>query len=364
MNRLSFQGCSSPLLCYWFSRWLESIETDVSIHPGLFAKRGWNSFSLFVVFFEFLSQSYSIVDVEKRVVMLLQPCQICWLCMATKGNDNNLQYCFLDDSQHAAFWSTYLQVPPWDPNSPPPYTNLSGFAVSMIVPDLLHVLNLGIGRDIAGSILQVLLKQNHVFIGGNLEEKFGAATASLRSYAKSNSLPLRMRKITKKRLNWGTDRYAELKTGSGYDNYVVCRWLQNVLEPHADKYPEFCTLLCALNGSMHVLYNANWFLTDTERFQVKTMGGLFIRMFLQLATEAVDSQRFLFRIRPKFHLMQHILFCRRKINCAKYSTWMDEDFLRKVARTMKLTPGVTTQERTLQRWLMAIPESLRKSMAN
>ena len=66
MNRLSFQGCSSPLLCYWFSRWLESIETDVSIHPGLFAKRGWNSFSLFVVFFEFLSQSYSIVDVEKK----------------------------------------------------------------------------------------------------------------------------------------------------------------------------------------------------------------------------------------------------------------------------------------------------------
>ena len=42
---------------------------------------------------------------------------------------------------------------------------------------------------------------------------------------------------------------------------------QNALEPHAAKYPEFCTLLWALNGSMHVLYNANWFLTDTDGFK-------------------------------------------------------------------------------------------------
>lgn len=95
---------------------------------------------------------------------------------------------------------------------------------------------------------------------------------------------------------------------------------------------------------------------------MKTIGSVFIRVFCKLAAKAVARQEFAWRMKPKFHLFQHVVFSRRCVNAAKYSTWMDEDFLRKISKTMALTPGVTAQERTLQRWMMALPQSILRSM--
>ena len=80
----------------------------------------------------------------------------------------------------------------------PPYTGLIGFKLSMVVPDLLHVWNLGVARDLTGSILKTLLKDAHVFAGSNVEERLQNATVSLKAFAKSEALPLRMKKLTKK----------------------------------------------------------------------------------------------------------------------------------------------------------------------
>jgi hypothetical protein len=43
-----------------------------------------------------------------------------------------------------------------------------------------------------------------------------------------------------------------------------------------------------------------------------------------------------------------------------YARWMDEDWLRKISHTMKLTAVKTSQHRVLQRWLMAVPVNLEK----
>jgi hypothetical protein len=42
---------------------------------------------------------------------------------------------------------------------------------------------------------------------------------------------------------------------------------------------------------------------------------------------------------------------------------MDEDFLRRISKTLELTNSVTAQRRTLERWMLALPETLRRSMA-
>lgn len=232
----------------------------------------------------------------------------------------------------------------------------------MVTPDLLHVINLGVGRDLCGSVLKTILKESHVFAGANIDERMAAATSSLRAFAKSRRLPLRMKKFSKKKLNWGNNRYAELRLGSGYDNYVVSQWLESVLTPHSGTYPDFCALFWSLNNCLNILYHADWFLTADEQSRVKTIGSVFIRVFCKLAAKAVARQEFAWRMKPQFHLFQHVVFSRRCVNAAKYSTWMDEDFLRKISKTMALTPGVTAQERTLQRWMMALPQSILRSM--
>ncbi len=289
------------------------------------------------------------------------PVQICWLCGATKGHGgDNDDLHFTNPSEHAPFWNTYLSVDPWI--SAPPYSHLDGFHLEMVAPDLLHIVNIGIGRDLTGSILKVLLQQRHVFTDATLEQRLHSATVSLKAYARLHKRPLRLKKLTKKKLGWFAHTYPELRTGSGYDVAVAARWLEELLKPHAAVYPEYCCLLWSLNLTLSTLYGAGFFLTAREKTTVKTVGSVFVQAFLGQCCKAAENRQYLFRCKPKLHLLDHIVKSRRMVNFAKYSTWMDEDFLKRIARTLRLTASRTSQLRTLQRWIMAVPESLRASM--
>ncbi|CAK9083364.1 Uncharacterized protein SCF082_LOCUS39572 [Durusdinium trenchii] len=288
--------------------------------------------------------------------------EICWLCLARKGNESDMTYAFCNASEHADFWSTYMVADPWAIS--PPYAQLVGFSTDQIMPDLLHVVNLGVGRDLLGSILHILIKGNHAFVASNIDERLAAATVSLRAFAKSHALPLRLKKLTRKKLNWGTEKYAELRLGSGYDNYVVSLWLEATLEPHSGEFPKFCSLLWSLNTALHVLYTAGWFLSQEQLLQVRTLGSVFVRVYLGLASEAIAANNWVWRMRPKFHLLHHVFFSRRCVNSGEFAIWMDEDYLKKASRTLRVTSLSTAQGRFLERWLLALPESLRKSMGH
>jgi len=86
-------------------------------------------------------------------------------------------------------------------------------------------------------------------------------------------------------------------------------------------------LLWSLNSSLNILYNASWFPTQAELSRVKILGTMFIKLYIQHAAAAIASNEFEFRVRPKFHLLHHVFWWKRSVNVAKYSTWMDEDFL-------------------------------------
>lgn len=295
------------------------------------------------------------------LLVAVAPCQICWLCRATKGANNDMDLCFTNASETAAFWGTYCDSMPW--LEAPPYSELDGFEISQVVPDLLHVLNLGVGRDVCGSILKTLVKECHVFAGETIDARLHAATVSLHQFARAHALPLRMKKLSRKKLNWGSNRYAELSTGSGYDVSVVARWLEHILAPHTSIYPDFATLLWSLNKSMSILYDDGpWFLSDEDRQRVRTLGSIFMRVFLKLANAALTNNEFYWRCRPKLHMLHHIFRCHRSVNPAKFSTWMDEDWLKKISKPLRLVSAVNSQARILQRWLLALPLHLQKSM--
>ena len=187
------------------------------------------------------------------------------------------------------------------------------------------------------------------------------------SYSNSRSPELRTgsciaTSVSKKKLNWGSNRYAELRSGSGYDVSVVARWLQDVLAGHDNIYPEFCTLLWALNSSMEIMYSGSWYLTEQDRSRIRTLGSVFMRVYLRLANDALSQNKFLWKCRPKLHLLHHIFRCHRKVNPSKYSTWMDEDWLRKISKTLRLVDCTTAPQRVLQRWLLTLPLQLQRSM--
>jgi hypothetical protein len=114
---------------------------------------------------------------------------------------------------------------------------------------------------------------------------------------------------------------------------------------------------------MRLLYSSpNLFLSESEKRTFGVVGRVFLFTYMRLAAEALGRNEMLFKCRPKFHMMVHLIESPRFVNWAKlYATWLDEDWLKKVARTMRFCAVTTAQARVLERWLLAIPVNIHKS---
>lgn len=271
--------------------------------------------------------------------------------------DGDMHMCMTHVGLDAAWRNTIESTLPWAVT--PNYANIIGFQLMMMMPDLLHVFNLGVAKHMLASSLKVVLSEQVVFQASNLVDRMSLATASLKQFALRRGLPLRIKKITKSRLKWKNRKYPELGA-SGYDAYVVGSWLESVLEPFSQRYPDIVSLLWVSNRTVSLMYSAGWFLTPGEKQTLETLGGLFNHLYMKLASQAVNQHKLLFRVIPKFHLFCHITSSRRDVNPSKYSTWMDEDFLKKIGKCLGLTSLRTAQKRLLERWLMSIPLNLQR----
>ena len=280
--------------------------------------------------------------------------QVCWLCGATKGMEDDVELAITCIGDNAAWRQTYLQSPPWQ--VAPHYSRLIGFDLAMIVPDLLHCWNLGVLRDVLGSSLKIILGDRVVFNAPTLPDRLVIASQSLKRFARQHRFPLRMKKMTKGKIGWGSRKYPELAS-SGYDSFVVSRWLEQILQPY-EQYQEICSLLWAGNQTVSLLQSAKWFLTPGEKNTVEIVGSYFCNLYLRHASAALQENKLLWRIKPKFHLFCHVVKSPRHVNHAKYATWLDEDFLKKIGKVLGLTSQRTAQKRMLQRWLLSIPQHL------
>lgn len=274
--------------------------------------------------------------------------------MATKGLEGDppdLGMALTNITNMATWPHTLLASDPWE--VPPSYAQINGFEVGMMVPDMLHCWNLGVARDVLGSSLKVILSERIIFDAPRLEDRLMQATHSLRAFARETRQPLRLKKFTKNRLTWKENVYAELVC-SGFDAYVIGTWLEKILEPYGREYPEISTLVWSSNKAVSCMYAAGRFYTPLEKENLKALWGVFARTFLHLASKARQEMKFLWRVKPRFHLMCHLFDSHRNVNGSCYSTWMDEDYLRKVSRTLALTAVKSAQHRLLQRWLLSL----------
>ena len=256
-----------------------------------------------------------------------------------------------------------FQHDPWDYE--PSYCSLVGFDLRMVHPDLLHVFHLGVGRDLAGSCLVFLVRDTDIFAGNNHEDRLKDATRQLKDFCKDHKLPLKMHRLTKAKLGWAARKYPELRT-SGYDCYVVVKWLVALTTTHSASLPAaLCSSLWSADHVLSLLQNGGRYLTEAEETNKETVGMIYLRSYMSLVRANLDARKRLYRLRPKFHLMDHIIRNKSKsrLNAAVYSTWMDEDFLRKMMRVMKLTDPRTAPKRLLERYILRMPGTWDKKRA-
>lgn len=286
---------------------------------------------------------------------------MCWLCDASKGMDpeGDLDMSITNCGHDASWWNTLGTSNPW--SVVPNFAKITGFEIGMVMPDLLHCWNLGVARYMLASSLKIVLGERHVYPQSTLAERLAMASVSLRLFAKQRQLPLRMKRITKKKMQWKSRCYPQMSC-SGYDAYVIAIWLEHELQPHSHMYSEILSMLWASNKAISLMYKADWFLTSDEKRTLETVGGFFNQVYMTMANKAISEHKLLWRVIPKHHLLCHVFRSQRAVNPARYSTWMDEDFLKKAGKVLGLTAVKHAQQRLLERWLMNVPHNLNEML--
>ena len=269
----------------------------------------------------------------------------------------------------AAWRNTIWSSLPWVQT--PELTNCRGFDLKMLAADLLHIWYLGAGRDLLGSCLKILV-QIRYFAGNSIEKSLGRASVRLRNFAKQNGLMLTLKKLTEQNLSWASDVYPEIKC-KGYDTYIVLSWLVKEIEVDPPTSPvrevqdmldEMCTALWSVDSWLRMLTHAPMHLTDSQLLQKTVLGNIFMTTYVSLAQRALVERKKLWRVRPKIHLLHHMVLEDRpsRLNPHYMSTWMDEDFIKRCMRVKKKTHKRQSTASTLSRWLLGVVAKLQEML--
>ena len=181
---------------------------------------------------------------------------------------------------------------------------------------------------------------------------------------------MNLRRLSKSNLNWRSDAYPEAHC-KGYDSYIILLWLDWFLHEGAvqevqDKVPaQIKTVVWAANSMMSVWVGSPMFMSDGQRLHIHIIGQLFIRVYVELAAQALQDGVRLWRIRPKLHLLHHLILEQQvtQINAHYFSTWMDEDNVKNIMRVKKRTHKLQASDRSIKRWLLGLRPKLDSVMA-
>ena len=262
--------------------------------------------------------------------------QICFRCAASKFKGNEDFQCCYTDVSMSAKWRDEPVGPMWARE--PAMSNLHEFHDELIALDLLHVLHLGVTRDLVGTGFKLLCRSREFYSGSSIDKRLSQLTAELKSWCRSNGEHLSLRRIHKNTLRWRGDMCPELKA-KGSDTFLCLRFLTHKIQHQAPtKYPGIVACAWAATQFVGVLAHGSIFLTAQESDTAYATGMLFIHSYLCLANESLWNSELLFKTRPKLHYLVHVVEELQSKACSRNpffdSMFMDEDWI-KQALTVK-----------------------------
>ena len=146
----------------------------------------------------------------------------------------------------------------------------------------------------------------------------------------------------------------------GYDAFAILRWLREELAEVTDpQYDHISAMVWLADSWVTMLCDGEDFISENCAKQIQVLGESFLKLYLQ----AAHLQPKVWKIRPKWHLVHHLILDaamrRSHRNPSRDSTWMDEDWMKKVTRVIRRTHRKTSPLTTLQRYLMFLQQKIR-----
>ena len=247
---------------------------------------------------------------------------------------------------------------PWQQE--PAYAKLHYFSLSMIRIDYMHTFHLGVGRDLVGSALKIIATGKHWFPGRNINARLQQIVAAVRIFAKQMKKQVSIKKLSTNSLGWAD--CPEFK-GSAADTAIFLSWLASFLleKPPPPPYDGLAGVVWVANHICEFLFGCGCFLSDEAWEQTAVLSKLFFTGYLSLATTAHEAGKLLFRMRPKFHFLQHLLEGHGgRRNPVYDACFMDEDFVRWSMKMFRKCSHTNASCNVLKRNLVTLKTELLK----
>ena len=209
---------------------------------------------------------------------------------------------------------------------------LHGFHDQLIALDLLHVLHLGVMRDVVGTGFKLISRNREYYSGCSIDKRLRQLTADLKRWCRANGQTLSLNKIHKNTLLWRGDMCPELKA-KGADALVCLRFLSSKLQQQApSSYPGIVACVWFAEQFIGCLAHGSIFLTEEESETAYVTGFMFIQSYLALAQSSLMASELLFKTRPKLHFLLHLVEDLKAKTCIRNpfydSTFADEDWVK------------------------------------
>ena len=313
-----------------------------------------------------LSRSYS--KIQDRTLGL-----ICHACLASSGARS--QHSFTDFSDDPTWETTLYTRRPWD--APIPVLATLPHDVSqperVIVPDTLHVVKLGLARDLIGGILVVLLRNGFFDFDGcsrNFVDRLGRAHSHFVLYCAAHKEHPSLRGFTKQRLHMSSFMSAPWCNSKGSDSMILLRWLlffvqlnvKHPLQPGFESLLKHMAQACsAVLGMFQLMTSHGLFLDRPCGAKLYVLIMRTLRAYRRLGRTALAMRMRAFILKPKAHALHHIGHSLKVCLAAGHPVVMspqahacepNEDFIGRVSRLSRRVGVRCMSQRVFGRYFL------------
>lgn len=207
-----------------------------------------------------------------------------------------------------------------------------------------------------------LLIRGGWFGRGNLQQRLRVATGQLRAYCKRAGVKTALRCFSQDNLVLKAGSFPELRS-KGADSTIILQWLAEELADVQDpQFANLSALVCLGHMFIWLLCGGPAFCDRQRADQMLTTCEGFMKLYLLMH----HQHPAVFKIRPKWHLTWH-LGAEASLrpsgrNPSADSTWVDEDYMKKLSRLIRKLHRKTSAHTALSRYLIMIGQKLRLHM--
>ena len=318
-----------------------------------------------------LTRSYANIGTKNYL-------EICHLCLAGRRGISAEDY-----SETPQWLQTVCCERPWSTQNPPTMSNIPydpSCPEEILKLDMFHVNRLGVGRDVIGGVLILLLRLNFFDYPGstiNLPDRFSRAHGHFALWCLANRKKPGLHSFSKSFFNMVTLVSAPWASSKGSDTVLLLEWLQTVLKlelrvPTVQGHEELLGFMLQVVEScldLRVFHHHGLWLERQCAKRVYVSIMTLLRGYSVLARYALQLKIRAFIQKPKQHSLHDIgNFLKSELlkgatliqSPQSTSCDMNEDFVGRISRLSRRVGFQLCDLRVIERYFMKIKVLLSK----